>query len=209
MKFFTKRRTNLFASVLLIAFFLLTAAKPNSPGWVADLHSQYSNKKEFIAYWKNSDAMNAYQCVYRVPQEVIISKMWNETQGGMAGAGTRGALFGIKGNGIKGYDNVDKEKVEYQYYGAAWESISHFCKLITNPRNMYYARYRAWMSYDHNLEVWEAMLLGMQVHPELDKSKLGYAACGCKDGRNRDCWKKRKAHAMKCIKWVKDNGVDK
>lgn len=196
------------ASILTIVFFLFSANSTPKVGWVADLQNKYDSKSEFIKYWKNSDAMMAYETVYRMPQEVIISKMWLETQGGLSGAGRRGAIFGIKGKGIKGYDNVDREKVQYQAYPELWMALSHFCQLLTNQDGMYYKRYRAWMSFDHTLEPWEAILLGMQVHPERSKSKLSYAACGCKDGTKKDCYETRRKHAMKCIKWVKDNKVD-
>lgn len=187
----------LIITTLLLALFSFTASSPN---WVIGLQNEYDNREEFINYWYNSIAMNKFEETYDIDQEVIISKMWLETHGGLSGAGRRGALFGIKGKGIKGYDNVDLEKVEYEEYGAAWESISHFCQFITGPR--YEENYCDWKDVLPDYPDWHLRLLAMQVNPDIKKSKYAYAACGCKDGTNRSCYNIRKKHAENAINFV-------
>lgn len=192
---------------------LLTSAKNHSPSWVVKLQDSYSNTSEFVMYWYDSQTMENYECVYGIDQEMIISKMWMETHGGRAGAGTRGCLFGIKGKGVKGFDAKEKNmsnkgKVEYRSYEAAWEAISDFCKLIKKP--LYAERFKAWKKKNYDMPDWYNYNLALQVHPDIDKSRLSYASCGCEANKktkkiSKRCYEKRKAHAMKNNKWILNN----
>ena len=214
-------KTTITPLFILFAILLLSTGfkrDSRSPEWVKKLQEKYQTEEEFIAYWYNSKAMKEYEYKKRIPQEVIIGKMWMETQGGHTGAGRRGALFGIKGKGVKGYDNVDEEKVEYQAYNEAWEALSHFCDLINNDpvliasgqdkidNNMYLRRYQAWSRIHPDYEPWEWWLLALQVHPQREKSAYAYAANGCscnKKGKiSKRCYEKRKKTATKTIDWI-------
>jgi len=211
---FTKVATFLSVAVLILSSFKNVETDIN---WIENLKSKYTNKDEFINYWYNSVAMKNYETVKHIPQEAIIAKLWLETQGGMSGAGRRGAIFGIKGDGITGYDNVDGESVEYQAYGSTWQALSHFCDLINNEpellktgidkidRDLYYNRYLAWQKVNPSNKDWENWLLALQIDPQRNKSKLSYANCGCKDGSTKFCYNKRKKHAQKGINWIKQN----
>lgn len=162
----------------------------------------YDNAVDYIAYWKNSEAMLNYQFHYSIDQRVILAKMWAETHGGTKGAGKRGANFGIKGKGIKGVDKKEywSPKVEYQYYDYRWQSISHFCQFIKRP--LYENRFQRWKETYPDWQEWKLRLISLQVDPWLSKSKLAYASCGCKDGRKKSCYQKRKNHALKNIKFI-------
>ncbi len=165
-------------------------------------HKPYTNVYEFVDYWKDSEAMYNYEIAFDIPQEVIIAKMWMETHGGQAGAGKRGALFGIKGKGIKGIDQQEtwQPQVEYQYYKHRWEAISHFCKLI--QKELYERRYCDWKEARPDLPDWQHRLLSLQVAPLLIRSQLAYASCGCEDGRKKNCYQKRLDHAFNSIEFV-------
>lgn len=206
---------------LTLLLILSSFSTDSNLSWVKELNSKYSNKEEFIQYWWNSKAMMNYQNVKHIPQETILAKMWLETQGGAAGAGRRGAIFGIKGEGIKGYDPVDAESVEYQSYDFGWQALSHFCDLINNEpellesgidkidNNLYYDRFLAWKKVHPEYPDWKNRLLSLQVHPSRDKSKLSYAMCGCKNGTTKFCYNKRKKHAQKGINWVEQNLINR
>ncbi len=151
---------NLKKSLILAAFTLIsicTFAQVEKPS--------YTNVKEFVSYWKDSEAMKKFEAVHGIPQEVILAKMWMETRGGLSGVGRRGGLFGIKGSGLKGTDKAEywSPNVEYQYYASRWEAISHFCKLIKKP--LYQKRFEAWQQASPDLSVWECRLLSLQVAP--------------------------------------------
>lgn len=204
---------------LFLLLILSSFSKDSGFNWVKNLSNKYANQEEFIQYWWNSTAMKNYETTKHIPQEVIMAKMWLETQGGLAGAGRRGAIFGIKGEGIKGYDPVDVENVEYQSYNFGWQALSHFCDLINNEpellesgndkidNKLYYERFLAWKEVHPNYPDWKNRLLSLQVHPQREKSKLAYAMVGCHDGTNKKCYQIRKKHALKCIKWVENNLV--
>lgn len=202
---------------LFLLLILSSFSSDDGLTWIKKLSSNYQNQEEFIEYWWDSEAMKNYETVKHIPQEVIMTKMWLETQGGLTGAGRRGAIFGIKGNGIKGYDPVDVENVEYQAYGSTWQALSHFCDLINNEpelldsgidkinNDLYYQRYLAWKQVHPDYPDWKNRLLSLQVHPQREKSKLSYAMCGCRQGTTKSCYNKRKKHAQKGIEWVEDN----
>lgn len=163
-------------------------------------HKPYDTPEEFVAYWKK--AALHFEQVHKVPHQLILAKLWLETEGGRTGAGRRGALFGIKGKGNKGYDNVDKERVEYAGYDQRWEALSHFCNLVKKP--MYRSRFENWKKYGPQKPDWYNYALALQVDYHLRNSSYAYAACGCKSGTNRECYDKRKKHAAKVIDFVKN-----
>lgn len=202
-----------YTKITLIIFMagVLISAKTNSPEWVTKLHKAYTDDpQEFVDYWLDSEAMENYECVYNIPQELIISKMWLETHGGHTGVGRYGCLFGIKGKGIRGYDAkeagmTNKGKVEYRAYGAAWEAISDFCKLISKP--LYADRFDRWQEKNYDMPDWYNYNLALQVDPERGKSRLSYASCGCEGSKkiSVSCYSKRKRHAVKNINWILNN----
>lgn len=178
-----------------------------SPRWVVEYTDRYGDDvHEYVHFWYNSIAMQEFEDVKGIEQEVILSKLWLETHGGHRGAGRRGAIFGIKRKrgskrqSIKGYDDVDNEAVDYAGYDAGWEAISHFCEFIKKP--LYQKRFEAWQEIMPDYPEWHLRLLSLQVHPDMSKSKLAYAAVGCKDGTNSKCYRKRKEHAQKGIDFV-------
>lgn len=169
---------------------------------IFEASTPYDNAKDYIKYWKDSEAMQNYESVHCVDQRVILAKMWAETAGGTKGAGRRGANFGIKGKGIKGVDKKEywSPKVEYQYYDQRWQSISHFCEFIKRP--LYQKRFERWQKEYPKWEDWKLRLISLQVDPWLSRSKLSYASCGCKDGREKSCYQIRKKHALKNIQFI-------
>jgi hypothetical protein len=199
---------NIYA-IFIIGFIIFGTAFTTilSPKWVVEYTSNYDDDVyEFVDYWYNTISMQKFEEAKGIEQEVILSKLWLETHGGHLGAGRRGALFGIKRkNGskrqsIKGYDSVDDEAVDYAGYEAGWESFSHFCDFIKKP--LYQTRFEAWQKVLPDYPEWHLRLLSLQVHPDMEKSKLAYAAVGCKDGTKSRCYAKRKAHAQKGIDFV-------
>lgn len=196
-------------AIFIIGFVVFGTAFTSviSPKWVAEYTSRYDDDVyEFVDYWYNTISLQRFEEVKGIEQEVILSKLWLETHGGHRGAGRRGALFGIKRKkgstrkSIKGYDNVDDESVDYAGYSAGWESISHFCDFIKKP--LYQTRFEAWQKVLPDYPEWHLRLLSLQVHPDRSKSRLAYAAVGCKDGTTAKCYAKRKAHADKAIEFV-------
>jgi len=202
--------------VLMVALICISATA-SAPSWVQVLHTNYNNQGEYVDYWYNSSAMLNYECVYGIDQEVILAKLWLETNGTLTGAGRWGAGFGIKGKAktgksIKGFDSKEKKlrnggKVEYIPYGAPWEMISGFCKFIKKP--LYASRFDAWKQKYPDMPDWYNYLLALQVHPNRNKSELAYASCGCEAEKgkmiSKTCYNKRKAHAQKGINWVLKN----
>ena len=163
--------------------------------------AEYSTLEEFAKYLYKTSVI--YEQTFHIPREIILAKAWHETSGGRKGVGRRGSMFGIKGKGNRGFDKVDAKvgrgEVEYQSYKARWESISHFCKLITQKNPMYRERYVAWLESNSSLEYYEAWAYAMQVHPNKQKSRSAYAMCGCSDGTKDKCWKTRKKSAETVI----------
>lgn len=158
-------------------------------------HKPYTNIEEFTKYWAKTALK--YETVHNKPAELILAKLWHETHGFQKGAGRRGAGFGIKGKGHKGYDKTDQEKVEYQAYDERWEAFSHFCKLIDRP--LYKNRYKRWRKIRPQDELYASWAAALQVDIQLKKSKLAYAANGCKDGRDKNCYLRRRNSAKKVI----------
>ena len=196
-------------TVLIIGFIVFGTAFTTvlSPEWVVEYTNRYDDDVyDYVDYWYNTISIQRFEDNHGIEQEVILSKMWLETHGGHRGAGRRGALFGIKRKkgskrkSIKGYDAVDAEAVDYAGYDAGWEAISHFCKFIKKP--LYQERFEAWQVVLPDYPEWHLRLLSLQVHPDRSKSKLAYAAVGCKDGTKAGCYRKRKEHAEKGIDFV-------
>lgn len=207
--------------IIIPALFCSFKKTKTKPQWIVTLQSRYDNDpEEFAKYWYNSEAMQNYERVKGIPQEVIIAKLWRETHGGYLGAGRWGAILGIKGTGIKGYDSVDAEHVSYQSYTETWQALSHFCDLINNDpekvasgidridRDLYYNRFINWKKYRKEYPDWKCWLLALQVDVQLSKSSLAYAACGCKFSKNakknKHCYETRRMHSAECIRWVEE-----
>lgn len=180
---------------------------------------------EYVAYFSN--AAKTFEDVYKIPYEYILAKSWSETQAGKKGAGRRGAIFGIKGKGIKGFDSKEKHfksngKVEYTAYSQRWQAYSHFCKLLTGEtgNKMYMTRFIAWNHYFLKNKVqkpdWYMWALATQVHPQLKKSRSAYASCGCliqlKEKTKKEdlkCYNKRRKHALKNINLITNYIIEK
>ena len=191
----------------LAILFLASAFTVSGPKWVHEYTQAYDdNVSQFVDHWYSSIALQKFEEAHGIEQEVILAKMWLETHGGHLGAGRRGAIFGIKRKrgskrkSIKGYDNVDNEAVDYAGYEFGWQAISHFCQFIKKP--LYQTRFEAWQEILPDYPEWHLRLLSLQVHPDKSKSKLAYAAVGCKDGTKDRCYRKRMEHAQKGIDFV-------
>lgn len=224
-------RTNYDISTLPIPQEILAPLNVQEPRWIAALNSNVAVEVEktlvdpdkqfwgnkpyakndipgYINYWKKT--FLSYQKVYGVPWQIIAGKGFLETQGGHTGAGKRGCWFGIKGKGVKGYDDEDKEAVEYQAYKERWMVFSDFCRLLTARKTqrgkiqkLYITRYKAWKKAKPNWEEYKLWAYAMQAHPQLSKSRLSYANCGCKDGRIKSCRDTRLKHTYKLIRFIK------
>lgn len=190
----------------------------------------YSNFQEFLEYWKYGDALQSFQDTFNIPTEIILATYWLETNGGLKGAGKRGAGFGIKksrpGKSLKAFDKVDAKvghgHIYYQGYEERWENFSHFCKLLTNKvenknLKLYLIRYKEWEDYfckkGEVKESYYIWALAMQVSPSLYNSYLSYSMQGVmyerKNGKilnsrhNFLTYKKRKSRSFKMINLIK------
>lgn len=107
--------------------------------------SRNFNDQAFIAFW--DDTAKRFEQVYGVPAEVQLTVLRHETHGFTAGAGRRGAGFGIKAGkttngfnrfGIPDYMNLNgidsKEtwspSVSYTGYTVTWLTFAHFNRLL-------------------------------------------------------------------------------
>lgn len=199
-------------TIFIVVFISLSATKPEKVEPVFD--TPYTDQAGYLEYWKGT--LDGFVTTHGIPEEVILAKMWNETNGGLTGAGRYGALFGIKGKrkgkSIKGFDErekgfTSKGKVEYRYYEHRWEAISDFCQFLKGENgynSMYFERYVAWRQIYADMPDWYSWLLALQVHPNKAESKRAYASMGVEDGTTDAGYAKRKKHAERCIKWVLD-----
>lgn len=170
-----------------------------------------------------------------VPPEILLAKIWHESHGGHSPLAKKDPtqLLGIKGrNGVKGYDGTDKENVQYKSYPSRFHCMLDFTLLLAQVKGkkrsattVYQQRFIDWkkipaskIAQNYNVKLatdnpnniqpdWWYWSLAMQAHPELKKSKMAYAQCGCtkremKNGIKESCRQKRLAHARKLIKWI-------
>jgi len=183
---------------------------------VWDNHKPYKRDEyiAFLKYWLiGNDGLGRVirSCKVPIPPELVAVKMWFETGGGLDGVAKKDptALFGFKGkNGIKGYDNVDKEKVQYKSYVNRAASIRDFIKLVGGgvgySSRIYRERFKAWSELSnkqlkkytaideegnkHHFPLvntrgkqpqWYYWLLAMQAHPSKDLKKSEMAYAAC------------------------------
>ena len=142
-------------------------------------------------------------------------------------------LLGIKGrNGVKGYDDTDKESVQYKSYPSRFHCMLDFTMLLGQVNGkkrsatiVYQQRFINWkklnpgkiaeiykikLATDNPNDIqpdWWYWALAMQADPELKKSKMAYAQCGCtkremKNGIKESCRQKRLNHSRKLIIWI-------
>lgn len=190
--------------------------------------------ESFFEYWMlENDGINKALSnrENRVPTEVALVKMWWESRGGHSGLAKKDptALFGVKGkNGIKGYDYVDKEGVQYASYKNRAHSIMAFDSVLLYRNPMYKKRFKAWkkltpkyIASKHLIPLvtegdqpdWWYWLLAMQAHPSrnLKLSYSAYALCGwssAKIKREGVCEQMRRDrlhHSIVMIKKLRDS----
>lgn len=163
---------------------------------------------EYLLFWTSEDGMgqiNRNQ-PYCLPIEVLLAKIWFETNGGTTGVAKKDitAMAGIKGkNGVKGYDAKDGKNVQYASFSGRWEGIRALNNLLCVDdkwsTRMYKQRFKDWLKVSSktlknkfNLPLvvdngqqptWYYWLLSMQADPsnDLRKSKTSYANCGWSD----------------------------
>jgi len=95
----------------------------------------YHQYVEYWAYHTLIEGKGLKPILDKYPEmklSVILSKNWSETAGGLAGAGRRGAEFGIMGSGIKGKDkrHWQDPNVEYQAYESRYSMYLDFVQLL-------------------------------------------------------------------------------
>lgn len=158
----------------------------------------YSDYKGFVKYFGQTALK--YEKVHGVSAEFILAKAWQETNGGLKGVGKKGNWFGIKGENRRSfsakddqYEGENRGTYSFKGYGSRWETFSDFCKFVKKP--LYATRYKAWKKVCPTCEDFQLWALSLQVHPQLSKSKLAYASCNCKDGRQWECYSKRRDNA--------------